>query len=48
MKTRNPFLKTEINRIKKETVEAIAEIKRNSWNDLCEKAKKQIVPTKQI
>ena len=48
MKTRNPFLKTEINRIKKETDEAIAEIKRNSWNDLCEKAKKQIVPTKQI
>jgi hypothetical protein len=48
MNTRNPSLKTEINRIKKEIDEAIAEKKRNSWNDLCEKAKKQIVPTKQI
>ena len=48
MKTRNPFLKTEINRIKKEIDDAIAEIKRSSWNDLCERAKKQIVLSKQI
>jgi len=48
IKTRNPFLKTEINKIKEKIDDQIAEIKRNSWKDLCEKAKKQIVSTKLI
>ena len=33
IKTRNPFLKTEINKIKEKIDDQIAEIKRSSWYD---------------
>jgi hypothetical protein len=46
IKTRNPYLKTEINQIKKQIDEDIAKIKRDSWNDLFEKSKKQLISTK--
>ena len=48
IKTRNPFLKSEINKLKKQIDESIASFKRNSWHELCEKAKKHKISTSTI
>ena len=41
MKSRDPLTKTKINRLGKQVEDQIAKFKRDSWNELCTKAKKE-------